>query len=355
MTPRGGQMWPRQHRYTRWCRGGKYGGIGLVLCLLVVGVVASQPASTVSPPLVQYKTLDAAQLMVTEDRASLGPGVRCTLTLSLEVPAAARVTFPEVSGKLGALQVIQQHGPDSVTLNAQRRRWQQEYTLEAGLVGAQVLPPLTVSWQEGDTAPQQLTTDPLTVTVTSRLPAGTGITEIQDITPPVALPMPGGVLWPWLVGGGVVCGACIAGLWWYTRTRQPERLPVPPQPAHVLALGALQRLQRDDLPAQQRYEEFYVRLSAIVRHYVEWRFRVRAPEQTTEEFLAMVLQTGGLVVSHCALLDTFLQQCDLVKFARYQPTPDDMQQAFTSAKNFVEHTADAQVLVSATLAESVPL
>jgi hypothetical protein len=327
----------------------------LWLVLLIASIVAAQPVATPPQPLVQHKTLDAAQLTATVDRPSLAPAERCKLTLSLEVPPTARVTFPEVSGTLGALQVIRQHSPDPDTLSAHRRRWQQEYILEAGAVGVQIIPPLTVSWQEDDGTPQQLTTDPLTVTVTSILPEGTNITDIQDIAPPVALTSQGAALWPWLVGAAIVGGLCVAALWWYARRRQPERLPVPPQPAHLLALVALQRLQRDDLPGQQRYEEFYVRLSAIVRHYVEWRFGVRAPEQTTEEFLATVLDTGGLVVSHRDLLHAFLQQCDLVKFARYQPTPEDMQQAFASAKNFVEHTADAQVLVPAALAESVTL
>jgi hypothetical protein len=45
------------------------------------------------------------------------------------------------------------------------------------------------------------------------------------------------------------------------------------------------------------------------------------------------------------LLSRFLQHCDLVKFARHEPTPDDMQQTFDSARTFVEQTADTDVRV----------
>lgn len=117
-------------------------------------------------------------------------------------------------------------------------------------------------------------------------------------------------------------------------------------PAHALALAALAQLQQQDLIGQQRIEAFYVRLSTILRRYIELRFGLRAPEQTTEEFLTSALATGGLIALHRDLLDTFLQHCDLVKFARHRPAPGDMEEAFESAKNFVEHTADSHVVVA---------
>ena len=98
---------------------------------------------------------------------------------------------------------------------------------------------------------------------------------------------------------------------------------------------------------RQRIEEFYVRVSGILRHYVEWRFGLRAPEQTTREFLDAVLVAGGPVAEHRDLLRTFLECCDRVKFARHQPTPEDMQNALQHARGFVEQTADPASLVSA--------
>ena len=97
---------------------------------------------------------------------------------------------------------------------------------------------------------------------------------------------------------------------------------------------------------QERIEEFYVRVSTILRRYVELRFGLRAPEQTTEEFLVSALAIGGLIAAHRDLLGTFLQHCDLVKFARHRPTPGAMEETFESAKTFVEHTADMHVLVT---------
>jgi hypothetical protein len=113
----------------------------------------------------------------------------------------------------------------------------------------------------------------------------------------------------------------------------------------VLALQALGELKRAGLLSETQADIFYVRLSDILRRYVEWRFGLQAPEQTTEEFLAAVHQTGGLIGSHQALLGTFLEHCDLVKFARHQPGLDDMQQAYDSARQFIQRTADSEALV----------
>jgi hypothetical protein len=144
-----------------------------------------------------------------------------------------------------------------------------------------------------------------------------------------------------------LCGIGLLGaLWWYYWRRRRMPAAPPRQPAHLVALEALRRLQRDDLIRQQRVEEFYVRLSAIVRHYIEWRFGLRAAEQTTEEFLAVVLTTDELIAAHRSLLSTFLEHCDLVKFARHQPTAHDMQQALASAHTFIDQTGDMQVVVA---------
>ena len=119
----------------------------------------------------------------------------------------------------------------------------------------------------------------------------------------------------------------------------------------LVALGsvyaALDRLQSDDLITLQRIEEFYVRVSGILRYYIEWRFGLRAPEQTTEEFLDAMLVAGGPIAEHRDLLSAFLAHCDLVKFARHQPAPDDMHNALQRARDFVEQTADPESLVSA--------
>jgi len=268
------------------------------------------------------------------------------LTLSIVAPPEVRLTLPEVTKTLGPFEVVQHRTTGPLSLTPQTQQWQREYILAVTAGGSLTVPSLTVQVQEGD-ATQELTTDPLTITVTALVPADADPSAIKDIAPPVPLVRRGIPPWGWIIAsvlGGV--GLLAGGWWWYRRWRRAAAVPLVQRPAHTLALAALEHLQRQDLIGQERIEAFYVRVSTILRRYVELRFGLRAPEQTTEEFLVSALATGGLIAAHRDLLEAFLRQCDLVKFARHRPTPSDMEETCESAKNFVEHTADMHILVA---------
>ncbi|MFC1480537.1 hypothetical protein ACFL5Y_03735 [Candidatus Omnitrophota bacterium] len=93
-----------------------------------------------------------------------------------------------------------------------------------------------------------------------------------------------------------------------------------------------------DLPGQGRIKEYYVRLSDIVRHYLEDRFSFRAPEMTTEEFMERVKNSSEMLKKHKELLGDFLSHCDMVKFAKYGPTSLEMLDSFQSAERLVDQT-----------------
>ena len=330
--------------------------------LLMEATVGHVSALAQSPgPAVPVQTLEESttqgpvRLTLTPDRQTMTLADRLSLRLIVEAPLETQIQLPEVTAQLGPFRLFDHRILAPQLITPQRRRWQQDYTLEAEMTGTLLLPALTVLFRpEGaapDTEAQALRTEPYPITVTAIAPPDADVTAPKDIAPPVTLPRHSWPLWVWY-SMAVCAGIGLLGaLWWcYWRRRRVPAAP-PRQPAHLVALDALRRLQRDDLIGQQRVEEFYVRLSAIVRHYIEWRFGLRAPEQTTEEFLAVVLTTDELIVAHRDLLSTFLEHCDLVKFARHQPTAHDMQQALTSAHTFIDRTGDMQVVVAASEAE----
>jgi hypothetical protein len=268
------------------------------------------------------------------------------LTLTVVAPPEVRITLPEVTQTLGPFEVVQHRTTGPLSLPSQTQQWQREYRLAVTASGSLTVPSFTVQVQEGD-ATQPLTTDPLSITVTALVPADPDMTALKDIAPPVPLVRRGLPPWVWIVASGLVSAGLLVGVWWWYRQRQrAAAVSLVRRPAHVLALAALEHLQRQDLIGQERIEEFYVRVSMILRRYIELRFGMRAPEQTTEEFLVTTFATGGLIAAHRDLLEAFLQHCDLVKFARYRPLPNDMEETFESAKTFVEHTADVHVLVT---------
>lgn len=326
--------------------------IGVLLSLvgLLAAVPVRSPGTAAAPDAKTVaQTAGPLRVALTADRTTLGLADRLQLTLTVEAPTGTEVTLPEAAKQIGTFTVRGQTPTGPTAIDPQTQRWQQVYTLEADAVGKQVIPPLALSFREAnaapDTEPTPLQTEPLSIAVTSVLPEKADVMAPRDIAPPVALSPP--VLPPWTWIAAVLLGlALVGGLFgWLRRRRRRPVPPPPPRPAHELALEALRRLQRDHFMDQQAIESFYVRLSSILRQYIEWRFRLRAPEQTTEEFLTEALASGGLIATHRHLLSAFLHQCDLVKFARHQPDRSDMQHAFDSAKAFIEQTADDAILI----------
>jgi hypothetical protein len=309
---------------------------------------APAPASqaTAVQPVEQQKSLGAVRLTLMADRPSMGLADILTLTLTIEAPPEVRITLPDVPKTLGPFEVVQHRTTGPLSLTPQTQQWQRAYSLTVIASGSLTVPPLTVRIHEGDIA-QSLTTDPLSITVTALVPADADLSAPRDIAPPVPLVRRGLPPWVRIVAGGLGgVGLLAGGWWWYWRRQRAAAVPLVQRPAHVLALAALEHLQRQNLIGQERIEELYVRMSLILRRYVELRFGLRATEQTTEEFLSSALATGRLIAAHRDLLEAFLQHCDLVKFARHCPTPSAMEEAFESAKTFVKHTADMHVLVT---------
>jgi len=169
------------------------------------------------------------------------------------------------------------------------------------------------------------------------------MTALGSVTPPVnredirdikgLVPLPHGWWWLGLLLAVLIVGAVAFWLW---KRRKPITAAetVAPLSAYEIALRALEKLQGENPPV----EAFYTRLSDIVRRYLEGGFGLRAPERTTEEFLYEMSRDSVLTPEHKQLLGAFLQEADLVKFARFRPGEEDKGRTFAAAEKFVRDT-----------------
>jgi hypothetical protein len=133
-------------------------------------------------------------------------------------------------------------------------------------------------------------------------------------------------------------GAAVAALRKFLTTPRTILHMPPPVPPHQIALDALDALRAKGWIEALNIEPFYVELSGIVRRYLEARFGLRAPERTTEEFIRDALSSRKLSDTHRDLVAGFLEQSDLVKFARHAPGQADMRNALDSAGLLVRQT-----------------
>ncbi len=102
------------------------------------------------------------------------------------------------------------------------------------------------------------------------------------------------------------------------------------------ALYELDVLLKKGLPGRGLYKDFYVELTMVVRRYIERRHDVRAPNLTTEEFLRAAQANAAFSPEAIAVLKTFLESADMVKFAGVEATPEMADAATGKAKAYLE-------------------
>lgn len=157
-------------------------------------------------------------------------------------------------------------------------------------------------------------------------------TDIRDIKPPIGIYS--GWVWFWGALGAVVVLATLLAVLLFFLMRKKLK-PVPPVvPAHVRAKQKL----TDALALISQPKPFVIAVSDASRSYLEERFRFRAPERTTEEFLRELNATDLLSPEQKGSLGRFLENCDLVKFAKYEPGESELRGLHSSAIQLVEET-----------------
>jgi len=139
----------------------------------------------------------------------------------------------------------------------------------------------------------------------------------------------------------VLLAALGAGVAALLLKRLREKRIEPVRPPWETAYGRLRELDAANYPEQGEYETFYVELSSIVREYIEGRFHIHAPEQTTPEFLSESARSGALTDAHQRRLGRFLKHSDRVKFAQYEPSIEEMERSFTLVLHFIDETIPA--------------
>jgi len=155
--------------------------------------------------------------------------------------------------------------------------------------------------------------------------------DIRGIKPPVVVPDE--LAWLWWTLGVVGAGVAATVVWLLLRKKLAPK-PAVVIPCHVRAkqkLAEALRLIADPKP-------FCTAVSDAIRAYLEERFSLRAPERTTEEFLFELRTSSHLTRDQKQSLGDFLESCDLVKFARFEPTEQALRELHDSALRLIDET-----------------
>jgi hypothetical protein len=175
-----------------------------------------------------------------------------------------------------------------------------------------------------------------------------------ELKPLIAIPN----VWLWIIVIVTILAlGALAWLAWRFWRKKAAALPaVPPLPPHVRARRALEAA----LALISEPKPFSIAVSGAVRQYLEERFEFHAPERTTEEFLYELQGSRLLTTEQKLSLGDFLANCDLIKFAKYEPTETALRALHEAALRLVNETeprwapAEIQSSVAAAPAASAP-
>ncbi len=273
---------------------------------------------------------------------------RIQLVLQAVVDEDYEVELPKFGDKLEQFGIVDYRSRPPVLADDGRVSTEKTYVLEPFLSGDYKIPPMKIAfWKRAEKEPKrhEIETEELTVQVKSLLPEKAAELKIKDIAGPVELPRPKRA-WGYVTAVGAVTLLAVVAVLWAWRRHRKGGAPVAPRiPAHELAYRELERVIAENLIDSGQVKMFYVRVSDVLRHYIENRFGLHAPERTTEEFLSELQMSDTLTPEHNRLLTAFLNHCDLVKFAELQPDTGQIQKTFDACRQFIMETQSEESTV----------
>lgn len=114
--------------------------------------------------------------------------------------------------------------------------------------------------------------------------------------------------------------------------------PEPILPPYELAVMKLNNIKQQKLWQQNRSKEYHTELTDVLREYIEKTFDISSLEMTSEEILLNLNHLRFESKPAYTALQQILKLADLVKFAKWNPAPDEHEQSLYNAYLFVNET-----------------
>ena len=164
--------------------------------------------------------------------------------------------------------------------------------------------------------------------------------ELRDIKPVYDIP-PGWktvLTYIFILMGTILLSSLLGYFVWKKIRKKPvaaeeKAEEIPPVPPHITALQQLDEIKAEELWQKGKVKDFHIRLTDVLREYIEKRFGIDALEMTSEEIIEAMKNEADFP----SLAET-LRLADLVKFAKTKPSADDNERSLANGYLFVHKT-----------------
>ena len=280
--------------------------------------------------IVVSASIDSTMLMI---------GDQTAMHLSVTQEANERVEMPVFGETLqDGIEIVDRSVIDTTTLPDGRLQLSQELTLTSFKDSLFAVAPIAVV-SGGDT----FRTEPMALNVIQpfEVDSSLAITDIKDIE---KAPIYWWGILRWILLALAVIGLFVGayyGVQWYRKHFLKEEEVIEPEllrPADEVALEKLDEIKAQKIWKDGKVKEYQTELTDVVREYIGRRFDVQSTEKTSDETLRAMKPLIDKELF--AKLNKMLQLADLVKFAKWHTTPDENEQALSTAYEFVNETKE---------------
>lgn len=281
-----------------------------------------------------FPFLATGQTVMTVDKteAYIGDQLKATITTNLADGREWRNMNEVWPDSMAGLEIVSGPEIDSGNPASTRATWLVS-VFDTGYVR---IPAVPVVVRQGNQLDTFFTTE-IPILVKPVEPDSTGLVPIKDIIrQPFSL-----LYYKKYIPHVLIILALLAAIfyWWKRRNRKVEEpeIILPELLPHEWALSALDELENKRLWQGGEVKEHYSLLTAILRDYLERRYKINALEQTSDEIIAQLRQQQ---LSTTLLDDTaeLLSVSDLIKFAKADPGMDIHAETINRVRAFVKET-----------------
>ena len=210
------------------------------------------------------------------------------------------------------------------------------YEIRAFLVGEHKLPPLTIRIENKKGKEMQLETPVHSFKIKKTKPDDA--MKIQPIKPPLTP----GVNWLSILFILLLTLIATMGISLY-RVKQSRVINKPvetqtKQPAHEIAYQRLNQIEQKRLIETGKVKIYHTKVSDTTRCYITDRFGLAASELTTRDLLRKLRTQEEISTENLQKIRHFFENCDLVKFAKSQPSKAESHIRLTEVREFIENT-----------------
>jgi len=328
-----------------------------VMSLLVLSTLICFPGCNEKKPEAKPKTLDDDYIVKTVEKDGVTLTVRVspkhprlsdTIALELTVRAEPDVEIKRPEFGKGVTEfTIRDYDVLSEKMEEGKIVRRYRYKLEAEqagklLIRSQQIEYISKRTQEKEPGKRTfILSSPIELFLTTE--TGNKPPDLSDVggtTEPMAIepkPLPA---WVIALIAAVVLGGAGAALYFAKRKRVEAIAAEIVKTPEEIARAELDALLAEKLAEREEFKEFYVRLTGIVRRYIERKTGINAPEQTTEEFLHDPATRRTFSLDKAQRLGQFLEAADMVKYAAMRPGPRELAESVDRAKEFIGMPSD---------------